>query len=135
MDTVPARLKATGWYRHVVSRPRGPLPPERAASRLSAYVYGNILALGPVAFATARTIDDGAAAALVVGTGATTFLAHIFAHFVAHATVAGHEPSRADQRQHAAEELRDAVPIASSAFAPAVLLMLGWLGVLSTQWA
>ncbi|MFH5228028.1 hypothetical protein [Antrihabitans spumae] len=124
-------------YDRIVQRRGGPLPPVRAANRLSAYIYGNILTCASVAIATPDGIDDGSAAALVLGTAATTFVAHIFADMVAHTNIPdSDESSNEDTRRiHLGEHLRDAVPIASSAFIPAFILLLGWLGVLSPLWA
>ncbi|MFD0366059.1 hypothetical protein ACFQZZ_31855 [Nocardia sp. GCM10030253] len=130
-----ARVKEADWYRLLVRRSQGPLPPERATARLSAYVYGNILALASVAIATTATIGDGTAAALVAGTGATTFVAHVFAELVAHTSVAESPTPTLRTASEAAAGLRDAVPIASSAGIPSALLCLGWFGVLSAQWA
>lgn len=134
-DIVGSRVKQFQFYRALAIRPQGPLPPERATARLSAYVYGNILALASVIVASPASIEHGTAAILVAGTGATTFVAHIFAEFVAHTCVSppdGHVP---EERVHALAELRDAVPIASSAGLPSMVLALGWMGVLSAQWA
>ena len=112
------------------------MPAERATARLSAYVYGNILALASIAVATSASINNGSAVALVAGTGATTFIAHIFADVVAHASVSGATGAdSAADKLHVRAELRDAVPIASSAAIPALVLVLGWLGVLSSAWA
>lgn len=142
-----ARAQRSRGYRRLTERADGPLSRERATARLSAYVYGNILALGAVVVATPLSIADGEAAFLVAATGATTFVAHVFAEFVAHsgfdpaddeedaADDGGVNHATARQREHALAELRDATPIASSATFPSLALMLGWLGVLPSGWA
>ncbi|WP_300679400.1 hypothetical protein [Nocardioides sp.] len=123
----------------MTERRDGPLPPERAASRLAAYVYGNILVLASVAVATGHTIENGEAALLVVGTGVTTYVAHVFAELVAHSAVPDSHPAEhagpERVRESVLDELRDAVPIASSAFFPSFVLMLGWFGWLPTALA
>ncbi|MGW0246258.1 hypothetical protein ACWDYH_06410 [Nocardia goodfellowii] len=128
-----ARVHDAAWYRSLVRRRRGPLPPERARARLSAYVYGNILTLASIALTTTGSIADGTAVALVAGTGATTFLAHVFAEFVAYTSVSGRPDPPTSIGVPA--ELRDAVPIASSATIPSVLLAAGWLGLFDTRGA
>ena len=106
---------------------------------MSAYVYGTLLALAAVVVIDPQAIEDGSAVLIVLGTTATTFLAHVFAEVVAYRTIgdAADADDRADhvRARAAAEELRDALPIASSGAFPAFFLALGWLGALSTTWA
>ncbi len=113
------------------------MPPRRAANRLTAYVYGNILTLASVAVVTPHGIEDGTAAVIVVGAAVTTFIAHVFAELVAHSNIPDADglSSTSARAIHMGENLRDAVPIASSAFLPATFLALGWADVMSTQWA
>lgn len=139
MDTADGRnqlrrnqLVRSRAYRRIVERPSGPLPPDRASARLSAYVYGNILTLAAVATATPETIEHGHAALVVFFTGVTTYVAHIFSNFVAYQNVTDARP---DGREHALQELADATPIMSSATMPTVALILGWLEVIPTGWA
>lgn len=124
-------------YGRLVSRADGPLPPTRAAARLSAYVYGNILVLAAVAASTSNSIEHGSATVLVLATAATTYLAHVFADLVASSQIPeAHGDASAEQRRaETVEELRDAVPILSSGTFPAAMLTLGWLSVLPPQWA
>ena len=132
-----------GLYRALTERSGGPLPPARAASRLSAYVYGNILVLAAIVASSPDSIDTGHAALLVVGTGVTTYIAHVFAELIAHANIPEAHPETLPETHHetlsdAADEarlvaragvgeLRDAVPIASSAVWPAIVLAMAWL--------
>ncbi|MBM7241989.1 hypothetical protein HQO12_04575 [Rhodococcus fascians] len=127
----------THLYRRLVTRSDGPLSPVRAARRLSAYIYGNILVLAAVAASTPSSIGHGTAAVLVAATAATTFLAHVFADFVAGSQIPeAHGDATDEQRTfEAIEEFRDAVPILSSGTFPAAMLALGWLSVLPAQWA
>ncbi|GAA2066115.1 hypothetical protein GCM10009722_30270 [Williamsia deligens] len=124
-------------YRRVVHRAHGPLEPARARARMSAYVYGTLLALAAVVVVDPPAIEDGTAVLVVVGTTATTFLAHVFAEIVAHRVMVDTDDDRPHpvQARAALEELRDALPIASSGAFPAAILALGWLEVLSPTWA
>lgn len=125
------------WYAALVRRKGGPLPPRRAASRLSAFVYGNILVLAAVVAVSPESIAHGNAALLVIGTGVTTYIAHVFADLVAHANIpeAHGAVDEADARRLAVTELRDAVPIASAATLPTLILAMAWLGWLPTATA
>ncbi|NMO00036.1 hypothetical protein HH308_02270 [Gordonia sp. TBRC 11910] len=130
------RAKLSRGYRKLTERTDGPLTTARATARLSAYVYGNILALGAVVIATPESIADGDAALVVAATGATTFVAHVFSDFVAHGGLGSDDDTdAAGEREHALAELRDATPIATSATFPTLALVLGWLGLLPTAWA
>lgn len=137
MSDAERRIRRTRLYRRLVTRADGPLEPARAAKRLSAYVYGNILVLAAVAASTPSSIENGTAAVLVLATAVTTFLAHVFADFVASSQIPeAHGDATDEQRTfEAVEEFRDAVPILSSGTAPAVMLALGWLSVLPGQWS
>ena len=101
------------------------MSPARAARRLSAYVYGNILVLAAVAASTPDSIEHGTAAVLVLATAGTTFLAHVFADFVAGSRIPEvYGDATEEQRRFTAlEELRDAVPILSSGTFPALMLV------------
>lgn len=137
MSTPTTHTARTGLHRRLVARRDGPLTPERASARLSAYVYGNILTLAAVAATSQHAIETGTAALLVVGTTVTTFLAHVFAEFVANSTIpeASAHHSESQRRSAARTEFRDALPIASSGSLPAVILALAWLEVLPAWWA
>ncbi|OZE38323.1 MULTISPECIES: hypothetical protein [unclassified Rhodococcus (in: high G+C Gram-positive bacteria)] len=137
MSDAEPRIRRTRLYRRLVTRADGPLEPARAAKRLSAYVYGNILVLAAVAASTPSSIENGTAAVLVLATAVTTFLAHVFADFVASSQIPeAHGDATDEQRTfEAVEEFRDAVPILSSGTVPAVMLALGWLSVLPGQWS
>ncbi|MGW5268504.1 hypothetical protein ACWEQ4_07670 [Rhodococcus sp. NPDC003994] len=112
----------------LTTRHGGTMSPERASRRLSAYVYGNVLVLAAVAAAPLGYVEDGTAALLVLGTGVSTFLAHIFADTVAANAIRA-------ERRHVLEELRDSVPIASSAAVPAALLAVATTDLVSAALA
>lgn len=136
-DAIRRRVLETRAYRLAATRPTGPLPPMRAAARLAAYVYGNILVLTAVVAATPDAIDDGGAVLLVLTTATTTFVAHVFAEVVARSSIpeAVHGSTESEKKQSVLDEIRDAVPIASSGLFPAVVLALAWLWILPGFWA
>ncbi|AYJ48392.1 hypothetical protein [Rhodococcus sp. P1Y] len=137
IDFLAGRIARTALYRSATSRRSGPLPAARAAARLSAYVYGNILVLTAVVAASPASIDDGAAFALVLATASTTFVAHVFAEIVARSNIpeSMHGSTDSEKKQSVLDEIRDAVPIASSGTVPAIILALAWLWILPTFWA
>jgi len=101
------------------------LPAADAASRTSAYVYGNILVLAALVPLSIADVRSGTAVLIVLGTAVSTFFAHLFAE-----TVGG--SMRVEQlsgwrafRHH----VRDAVPVLTSGLVPTVLLALAWLDV------
>ncbi|MET7424310.1 hypothetical protein [Dactylosporangium sp. NPDC005555] len=99
----------------------------RAAARVSAYLYGNI-----ILFATLIPVSDEQAAhghglKLVFGVAVSTYVAHVFAEIVGHSAQADEPMTRAAIRH----EQRDSLPIVSSALLPCVLLGMAWAGWLS----
>ena len=114
----------------VRERRAGPLPASRAARRMSAYVYGNVLVLAAVVGVGSEAIEDGRAVLLVLGTTVSTYLAHVYAEAIAHSMTATDGPHR-----DFTHELRDAVPIVSSGTVPLIALILGYLEILPSEWA
>ncbi|MCD5310562.1 hypothetical protein [Kineosporia babensis] len=100
------------------------LSDDRARSRLSAYVYGNILVLAAI-IGTVGSEDHAHSWVIVLATFLTTYLAHIFAHNV------GERIGRteAEHETHLREGIRDAAPILSSGMVP----MLIFVGV-AREW-
>jgi hypothetical protein len=126
MSVNPGSPRIPHWLRS-----SNELPLARVRSRVSAYLYGNILVLAAVAASTPDSILHGAALITVAATTVTTFLAHIVAHGV------GQQLGRTeeDARLHVKDELRDALPILSSGVIPVLILALGALTVLSPAWS
>jgi hypothetical protein len=114
----------------LANRKDGPLTPTRAARRMSAYIYGNILVLAAVVGASTAALQNGSAVLLVVGTTVSTYLAHVYSEIVGHSLVS----SESDSREFP-HELRDAVPIISAGTVPIIALLLGYLQVLPSDWA
>jgi hypothetical protein len=110
MPTVPERR----WFDL-----RQALPPEDAQKRTVAFIYGNILVLAAVVSATFSDVN-GRSVVIVLGTAATTFMAHVLAGVVTSTTWS---------RRTLLHEARDSMPILTSGFVPAVLLSLALLGL------
>jgi hypothetical protein len=118
-------LTHRGWpLRKALSR-RTPLSPAAAASRTSAYVYGNVLILTVLVSLSDDDARTGAAILIVLGTAFSTFLAHLFAGAVG-ASMLDEYPFEWGTLLH---HTRDAVPVLTSGFVPAALLVLVWLGL------
>ncbi|GAB6901050.1 hypothetical protein [Kineosporia succinea] len=93
-----------------------PVNQEQARSRLSAYVYGNVLVLAAVV-GTIGADDHSHSWIVVLATVLTTYAAHVLAHDIG-------ERVGLDPQEHAVglrQEMRDAVPIISSGVAPALI--------------
>ncbi len=100
-----------------------PLDREHAAPRISAYIYGNILILA--ALIPLHLTDDFVGILIVLGTAASTFVAHVFAEAVGRRVHQGAiHPTKSEILHH----LRDSVPILSSASVPCLILAMAWLG-------
>jgi hypothetical protein len=106
------------------------LPSEDAARRVSAWIYGTVLALAGLALVTPEMSDEGGGAAILIGIGLGTLLAHVFADFL------GEEVR--ERRKLTSEErrtlLRDLLPVLTGMLPPAVLLALGTLPSVSGPW-
>jgi hypothetical protein len=103
-----------------------PLTPEDAASRVAAFVYGDILVLAALIALDPEDLLGFKAVAYVVGTGISTFVAHVLAESVG-GRVRTNKGLTGELLRH---ELRDAIPIISATTLPACLMgvaLLGWL--------
>ncbi|MET7772310.1 hypothetical protein [Nocardia sp. NPDC005366] len=106
-----------------------PLDRKNAASRISAYIYGNILVLA--ALVPVVTTDVHVGILIVLGTALSTFVAHIFAEAVGHSVGDGGVATRAEKLRG----LRNSVPILSSAVLPCAVLATGLVGWLEPRTA
>jgi hypothetical protein len=107
-----------------------PLTAEDAASRITAFVYGNILVLAALLALHPNDLTGPKAIAYVVGTGVSTFLAHVVAELAGGSVHAVEGETGAAGRLRLRHHLWDAVPIASSAITPAALMavvLVGWV--------
>lgn len=103
------------------------MPTADAANRTEAYVYGNVLVLAALVPLSTVDLSSGAAVLIVLGTAISTFLAHLFASTVGASMRVGQRSGWAELRHH----VRDAVPVLTSGFVPAALLVLVWLDAAS----
>ncbi|GAB2678439.1 hypothetical protein [Nocardia goodfellowii] len=108
---------------------RAPLDRDNATSRISAYIYGNILVL--TALVPVVTAAKHLGILVVLGTSVSTFAAHGFAEAVARTVREQRGTTGTDRIRH----LRNSVPILSSAVLPCVVLTAGWLGWFSPRTA
>jgi hypothetical protein len=102
---------------------------QRADSRISAYVYGDVLMLAATAGVSTSAIRSGEALLVVVGTVLSTYVAHVLADVVG-AVFAGHV-----SRAMLLAEARDSVPVASAGLPSLVLLGAAALGWPPSAWA
>jgi hypothetical protein len=104
----------------------------RAATgeRLGGFIYGTILVLAVlVAGAKAYPESAGRIAALVALTTGVFWLAHVYAHALAHSVAEGESLTQVDLRCIARRE----ASIIEAAVPPVTALLLGAFGVLSTS--
>ncbi|MGW6335057.1 hypothetical protein [Nocardia rhamnosiphila] len=108
---------------------RNPLDRDNAASRISAYIYGNILVL--TALVPIVTAEKHLGILVVLGTALSTFIAHSFAETVARTVREQHTTTLGDR----VRALRNSVPILTSAVLPCAILAAGWLSWLQPRTA
>ncbi|WP_054813716.1 hypothetical protein [Nocardia arizonensis] len=106
-----------------------PLDRATAAGRISAYIYGNILVLAALVPIVTTAVDVGIL--IVLGTALSTFVAHVFAETVGRSVEEGASLTRADRLR----ELRNSVPILTSAVLPSAILATGLIGWLEPRTA
>jgi hypothetical protein len=101
-------------------------------ARLGGFIYGTIIALAVlVAGARAYPDDAGRIAALVAVSSAVLWLAHVYAHGLAHGVARDEHLSLAELRRIARRE----GSIVEAAVPPLAALLLGAFGVVSTKTA
>jgi hypothetical protein len=110
----------------------GPVRRVQAAmgERLGGFIYGTVIALA-VLVAGAKAYPDGAGriAVLVAATSAVLWLAHVYAHGLAHTVAQNEHLSLVELRRIARRE----GSIVEAAFPPVGALLLGAFGLVSTQ--
>lgn len=113
------------WVQGGRRRGEGPSRGE-AASRTTAFVYGNILVMAALVALHPEDLARATGVAYVLGTALSTVVAHVAAETVGHQVRTGQRPDRPT----VLHMLRDARPILSSATPPALLMaaaLFGWL--------
>lgn len=96
---------------------------EDAASRITAYVYGTVVALAAVVPLTREYAESGLSFAIVLSASLTTFFAHALAE-------AAGRRVRVDHRLSSTElvgELRNSLPVLTTGLVPAAILALAWV--------
>ena len=106
------------------------LPSEDAARRVSAWIYGTVLAIAGLTLVTPEMSDEGGGAAILIGIGVGTLLAHIFADLIGEEVRERRKLTNAERR----ELLRDLLPVLTGMIPPAVLLAIGTLPSVSGPW-
>ncbi|MGA9872377.1 MAG: hypothetical protein WBQ44_14715 [Rhodococcus sp. (in: high G+C Gram-positive bacteria)] len=127
-------MKNPGWLSALTRRRSGRLlPPERAARRVAAFAYGNILVLSVVVVSDSSAVEERLAAWLVLGTTLSTFAAHIFAEWLSHGVISRREGETTgpESPAHFRDLLRDAQPIINSGTVPFAILLLGSFEVIA----
>ncbi|MGV9792858.1 hypothetical protein [Gordonia sp. NPDC003422] len=107
-----------------------PLDRESAAARISAYIYGNILILAAIIPIDPEREKFGVL--VLLGTAASTFLAHVFAETLGRQVLDGSEHTTPRSVLH---HLRNSVPILTSAVLPCLILVAGLLDWLEPRTA
>ena len=108
---------------------REDLESARADNRMSAYIYGDVLVLAATAGVYDSAIRSGEALLVVLGTVASTYVAHVLADVVG-AVFSGH-----GLLASLLDELRDSVPIATAGLPPLILFAGAGLGWPAPRWA
>lgn len=114
------------WFRRTGTGASKLSSAEDVASRISAYVYGNILVMAALIALHPEDLTGTRGVAYVVGTALSTYVAHVIAESVGLSVRTGAPPGLTT----ILHELRVARPIASSATIPTLLMIgayLGWL--------
>lgn len=102
------------------TRTGAPISAEDAAARISAYVYGNMVVLATLASLSQDDADSGHAALVICGVAVSTFLAHAVADGIGRRLRTTHPLSP----RAVIIEVRDSLPVLTSATLPALLLAL-----------
>ena len=113
--------------------PRGPVDPPRedVASRVSAYVYGNVLVMAALIALHPEELRGPTGVLYLLGVGVSTYVAHAVGEAVGLRVREGRQLDGAAVRH----EIRAALPIVTAAGAPAALLSLAWAGLLDADLA
>jgi hypothetical protein len=106
------------------------MPSDDAARRVSAWIYGTVLAIAGLTLVTPEMSDEGGGAAILIGIGLGTLVAHIFADLIGE-EVRERRKLTNDERRAI---LRDLLPVLTGMLPPAALLALGTLPSVSGPW-
>jgi hypothetical protein len=112
-----------------LSRRPGDLSREDAASRVSAYVYGNVLVMATLISLRPEDLQGPTGVLLVLGVGVSTFVAHLVGDAVGRRIRQGPFIQWTEIRR----EIRDTLPIGTAATVPAAILLLAWGGLVDAR--
>ncbi|MEC5181431.1 hypothetical protein [Arthrobacter sp. CG_A4] len=116
-----------GVYQIFHLRSERPLSRQDASSRISAFVYGDILILAALIALYPEDLLGLKAVSYIVGTGVSTYFAHVLAQSIGSSVETDDHPLGGHLRQ----EVWHAAPIASAALGPTLFMvaaLLGWIG-------
>jgi hypothetical protein len=107
-------------------------PASRRSANLAGAIFGTIVATAVVAgLDEGNAVSAGRALAILLGTGATFWAAHVYAHLLAE-RIQGHRPTKRDDLRRV---MSREWPLFQSSFPLAVPLALGWVGMLDEETA
>jgi hypothetical protein len=121
-DLVPAASSAN-------PKPATRWPAERLAEWATAAVYGTVLVLSALAAVDDDKVSSGFGWELLMGVGAATWVAHLYAEVVGDHLRHG----AALERHELLRSMADGLPIPLAALPPAAVLLLGRLDVLEPR--
>jgi nucleotide-binding universal stress UspA family protein len=98
------------------------LPREDVASRVSAYVYGNVLVMAALIALHPDELRGPTGVLYLLGVGVSTFVAHTVGEAVGLRVREGRSLDTTAVRR----EIRNALPIVTTAGAPIAVLLLAW---------
>ncbi|CAG1010919.1 MAG: hypothetical protein F9K19_13395 [Rhizobiaceae bacterium] len=93
--------------------------------RISAFIYGNVLVLAALITLSPDALQTMRGFVYVLGAGFSTYVAHVASHLFAHLL---RHPDGTGLAARLPGELRDALPIATSALLPAAVLLTAYFG-------
>src|SRR6185312_401770 len=94
------------------------------------WIYGTVLAIAGLALVTPEMADRGGGAAILIGIGVGTLLAHVFADLLGEEVRERRKLTGSERRTL----LRDLLPVLTGMLPPAALLALGTLPSVSGPW-
>ena len=104
-------------------------PRERLGERIGAAAYGTVLVLVALSAIEVTEVGEGHSSELVLGVGLATWIAHLFAELLGEHVRHGEPVSWAEARRASI----DGSPILAATLAPALLLFLGRVDLLTHE--
>lgn len=114
-----------------LSKPRTHEERDRLAERVSAASYGTVLIIAALLVVEADDVASGWGWELMVGVGAATWVAHLYAEVLGNHV----RNSDATRSRQARKAMVDGLPILLAPLLPAIALLFGRLGLLEPRQA